>query len=72
VFCSISGKSEEIYAEMFDFVLKHLSQRSKSITIDFEKSVENFVKQQMPVINISFCFFHYKKALWRQIQVSIG
>jgi hypothetical protein len=57
---------------MFDVVLKRLPQRSKSITIDFEKPVENVVKQQMPMTSISFCFFHYEKMLWRQIQVSSG
>ena len=68
--CSISGKSEDIYDEVFDVVLQHLSQRPKSITIDFEKAVENVVKQKLPLTTISFCFFHFKKALWKQIQVS--
>ena len=68
--CSISGKSEDIYDEVFDVVLQHLSQRPKSITIDFEKAVENVVKQKLPMTTISFCFFHFKKALWKQIQVS--
>ena len=66
VYCSISGKSEGIYGEVFDAVLQRLSQHSKSITIDFE----NVVKQKLLMTTISFCFFHFKKALWGQIQVS--
>ena len=72
VYCSISGKCRDIYNEVFGVVFKHLSQRPKSITIDFEKAVENVVKQQLPMTTISFCFFHFKKALWKQIQVSIS
>ena len=36
VYCSISGKSEDIYGEIFDVVLQH----PKLITIDFEKTVD--------------------------------
>ncbi|CAF4598316.1 unnamed protein product, partial [Rotaria sp. Silwood1] len=57
-----------IYNEIFDVILKHVSQRPRSITIDFEKSVENAVKQNLPMTTISFCFFHFKQNLWRQIQ----
>ena len=46
VYCSISGKSEDIYDEIVDIIFQHLSQRPKSITIDFEKAVENVVKQK--------------------------
>ena len=46
VYCSISGKSEDIYDEVFDVVHQHLSQRPKSIAIDFEKAVENVAQQQ--------------------------
>ena len=71
VYCSISGKSEDIDSEVFDVVLQYLSQRPKLVTIDFEKVVENVVKQKLPITTISFCFFfHFKKALWKQIQVS--
>ena len=70
VYCSIFGKSKDIYGEIFDVVLQHLSQYPKSITIDFEKAIENVLKQKLPMTTISFCVFHFKKALWRQIQVS--
>ncbi|CAF5111642.1 unnamed protein product, partial [Rotaria magnacalcarata] len=59
---------EDTYGEIFDIILKNLSQRPKSITIDFEKAVENVVRQQLPMTTIGFCFFHFKKALWKQIQ----
>ena len=64
VYCSISGKGEDIYGEVFGVVLQHLSQRLKSITIDFEKAVENVVKQQLPMTTINFCFFFISKRLY--------
>ena len=63
VYCSISGNSENIYGEIFEVALQDLSRRPKSITIDFEKAVENVVKQKLPMTTSSFCFFHFKKAL---------
>lgn len=72
VYCIIAGKSQDIYGQMFDIILNHVSQRPMSITIDFEKSVENVIKQQLPTTTISFCFFHFKQNLWKQIQVSVG
>ncbi|CAM4846255.1 unnamed protein product, partial [Rotaria magnacalcarata] len=68
VYCYVAGKDEDTYGEIFDIILKNLSQRPKSITIDFEKAVENVVRQQLPMTTIGFCFFHFKKALWKQIQ----
>ena len=62
VYRSISGKSEDIYGEVFDVVLQYLSQHPKSVTIDFEKAVENVVKQKLPMTTISFWFFHLKKS----------
>ena len=70
VYCSIPGKSEDIHGEIFNVVLQHFSQRPKSISINFEKAIENVIKQKLPMTIISFCFLHFKKALWRQIQVS--
>ncbi|CAF4164230.1 unnamed protein product, partial [Rotaria magnacalcarata] len=52
--CSIAGNSQAIYDEMFDVILKNVYQRPKSITIDFEKAVENPVKQHLPMKTISF------------------
>ena len=63
VYCSIFRKSEDIYGEIFDVVLRHLPHRPKSMSIDFETAVENAVKQKLSMTPISFCFFHFKKAL---------
>ncbi|CAF2250032.1 unnamed protein product [Rotaria magnacalcarata] len=41
VYCIISGKSEEIYGEIFDVMMQHISQRPISITTDYEKAVHN-------------------------------
>ncbi|CAF0775449.1 unnamed protein product [Adineta steineri] len=68
VYCFISGKSEPLYGEMFDNILKHISQRPTTITIDFEKAVENVVKLKLPMTTVSYCFFHFKQSLWRQVQ----
>ncbi|CAF1510134.1 unnamed protein product [Adineta ricciae] len=67
VYCSIYAQSEAVYGEIFEVILKHLSQRPKSITIDFEKAVENVIKQQLPMTTVNYCFFHMKQALWKRI-----
>ncbi len=72
VYCFTSGKDQDIYSEMFEIVLKHVSQRPKSITIDYEKAVENVVKEKLPMTNVSGCFFHFKQNLWRKLIVSIN
>ena len=56
---------------MFEIVLKNISQRPKSITIDYEKAVENVVKEKLPMTNVSGCFFHFKQNLWKKVTVSI-
>lgn len=71
VYCYTSGKDEDIYKEMFEIVLKNISQRPKSITIDYEKAVENVVKEQLPMTTVNGCFFHWKQNLWKKLVVSI-
>jgi hypothetical protein len=70
VYCYTSHLDEDIYKEIFEIVLKNVSQRPKSITIDYEKAVENAVKAKMPMTNVSGCFFHLKQNWWRKLVVS--
>ena len=44
VYCSVAGKSQDTYGKKFNIILQRVSQRPKSMAIDFEKSVENSVK----------------------------
>ncbi|CAF3602513.1 unnamed protein product [Rotaria socialis] len=67
VYCIISGKSEEIYGEIIDVVMQHISQRPISITTDYEKAVHNVIKKKLPMATVQGCFFHFKQCLWRQI-----
>ncbi|CAF1410720.1 unnamed protein product, partial [Didymodactylos carnosus] len=69
VYARLPGKSEAVYGEVFNILVKNVNKHPKSITIDFEKAVENVIKQKLPTITISGCFFHFKQALWRKIQV---
>ncbi|CAF1542107.1 unnamed protein product [Rotaria magnacalcarata] len=52
VYCIIFGKSEEIYGEIFDVVMQHISQRPISITTDYEKAVHNVIKKKTTNGNI--------------------
>ncbi|CAF4336433.1 unnamed protein product [Rotaria sp. Silwood2] len=54
-----------------DGTFRHVTKHPRSISIDYEKAVENIVKRKMPACAISGCFFHLKKALWKKIQ-SLG
>ncbi|CAF1594577.1 unnamed protein product, partial [Rotaria magnacalcarata] len=57
----------EIYGEIFDVVMQHISQRPISITTDYEKAVHNVIKKKLPMATVHGCFFHFKQCLWRQI-----
>lgn len=70
VYCYTSHKDEDVYNELFDILLQNVSQRPKSITIDYEKAVENVVKARLPMTSVSGCFFHFKQNLWRKLVVS--
>ena len=71
LYCYLSGKSEVLYGELFDVTLSHVDQRPKSMRIDFEKAVENVIKQKLPTTNVSYCLFHFKQALWKRTHVVI-
>ncbi|CAF1581679.1 unnamed protein product, partial [Didymodactylos carnosus] len=68
VYALLPGKSEAVYGELFNDLLKHVTRHPNSITIDFEEAVENIIKQKLPTTTISGCFFHFKQSLWRKIQ----
>ncbi|CAF0913032.1 unnamed protein product [Didymodactylos carnosus] len=69
VYALLPGKSEAVYGELFNVLVQNVNKHPKSITIDFERAVENVIKQKLPTTTISGCFFHFKQALWRKIQV---
>ncbi|CAF2997181.1 unnamed protein product [Rotaria sp. Silwood2] len=71
VYAILPGKSESVYDKLFHVILQHVTKHPRSISIDYEKAVENIVKRKMPACAISGCFFHLKKALWKKIQ-SLG
>ncbi|CAF4541237.1 unnamed protein product, partial [Didymodactylos carnosus] len=68
VYALLPGKSEAVYGELFNVLVQNVSKHPKSITIDFEKAVENVIKQKLPTTTINGCFFHFKQALWRKIE----
>ncbi|CAF4700813.1 unnamed protein product, partial [Rotaria magnacalcarata] len=57
----VSGTAEVLYDEIFGVILQHIYGRPKTISIDFEKAVENSIKQSLPTTSISGCFFHFKQ-----------
>ncbi|CAF3401466.1 unnamed protein product [Rotaria socialis] len=71
VYCMAAGTAEVLYNEVFNVILQHLSGRPKTITIGFEKAVENVIGRSLPTTSISGCFFHFKQCLWRKIK-SLG
>ncbi|CAF3356738.1 unnamed protein product [Rotaria socialis] len=53
VYCMIAGTAEVLYNEVFDVILQHVSGRPKTITIDFEKAIENVVGRSLSTTSIS-------------------
>ncbi|CAF3399694.1 unnamed protein product [Rotaria socialis] len=60
VYCMIAGTAEVLYNEVFDVILKHVSGRPKTITIDFEKAIENVVGRSLSTTSISGFFFPFQ------------
>ena len=70
VYVILSGKSDSIYKQLFNVISQHVARYSKTISIDYDKAVENIIKRKMPTSAISGClFFHFKNVLWKKIQV---
>ena len=40
----------------------------ESFRIDFEKGMKKAVKNVFPGVQVSGCFFHFKKAIWTNVQ----
>ena len=71
LYALLPGKSENIYQELFDVLLEHVSNHPKSIAIDFEPAADNVIRKNLPGTRINACFFHFKQNLWRRIRVGI-
>ncbi|CAF3873782.1 unnamed protein product [Rotaria sordida] len=68
LYAYLPGKAEHIYKEFFDIILQNIAKYPTSITIDFEGTVANVIKQKLPSTKITACFFHFKQNLWRKIR----
>lgn len=53
-YCYKSHKHEDMYGKIFEIVLKNISQRPKSITVQYDKTKENENGQLQLLAVISF------------------
>ncbi|CAF5179730.1 unnamed protein product, partial [Rotaria magnacalcarata] len=53
VYYMVAGTAEVLYNEVFDVILQNVSGRPKTITIDFEKAVENSLGLQQSFVDDS-------------------
>ncbi|CAF1256091.1 unnamed protein product [Didymodactylos carnosus] len=73
VFCSLPGKSEELYRGMFEKLFNHMIQmnlcvRLRRVTIDFELAVANVFIKHFPYVEVKYCLFHFGQNLFRKFQ----
>ncbi|CAF0979411.1 unnamed protein product [Didymodactylos carnosus] len=67
VYAFLSGKSQQLYEEMFNEIINNITKEPKFVTIDFETAVANALKATFQNVTVFGCFFHYKQAAWRKI-----
>jgi len=73
VFCLMSRKTKEAYAEVFFSLLKlacdwNIDLKPLKIISDFEKAIINTAKEFFPYAECKGCQFHFGQIIWRRIQ----
>lgn len=69
VFALLPNKKKATYVRVFRHVLQAVPEwKPRNITVDFEGSAINAIREVSPTSEIHGCYFHFKKCLWRKVQ----
>ena len=69
VFALLPNKKKETYVRLFQLIMEAVPQwRPSVVNVDFEASAIAALRQVFPTAEISGCYFHMKKCLWRKVQ----
>ena len=69
----LPGKSSEIYTFLIDKLVEKvnadgISHRPERICLDFEAAMLKVLQAKFPGINLTCCFFHFRKNIWEKLQ----
>ena len=74
VFCLLNSKKEILYSKVLDSVKNIITSNNnieinlKSVTLDFERGLNNSFIKYFPNIHIVGCLYHYKQILLRKLK----
>lgn len=67
IFVLLPDKCQSTYVHMFEMIKDNIPEfQPKKIKIDLETAAINAIKEVFPLVDISGCFFHFHKALWKK------
>lgn len=66
VYALLPDKTEITYTRLFEIIKNKLGITMDSFKCDYEKAAMNAYLKVYPHGNLSGCFFHYHKAIWRK------
>lgn len=67
IYCLLPDKTQKTYELLFQLIESNFrGWRPSKVTMDFEKSAMNAVRQVYPGIEVKGCYFHYNRCLFRK------
>ena len=74
VFCLLNSKKEILYSKVLESIKSIITYNNnieiklKSVTLDFERGLNNSFRKYFPNIHIVGCLYHYKQILLRKLK----
>lgn len=69
IYALLPNKLQHTYERLFELLKQHLELNIKNIKCDYEVGLSNALKHSFPQINVSGCYFHYNKAVWKKAEI---
>ena len=71
VYVLLPNKTQVSYTETLrQLLIIHPNLRPISVLIDFELAIKNALETVFPGVDVSGCFFHFTKNIWKRIQAN--
>jgi hypothetical protein len=67
----MSSKSQASYVAVLRFLRNLVPDRQRTVITDFERALQNAIRDQYPSATLKGCWFHYCQAVWRNF-VKLG
>ncbi|XP_061708746.1 uncharacterized protein LOC133518956 [Cydia pomonella] len=66
LYALLPDKTTNTYLRLFNYLRNELGMCVKKYKTDYERAAINAFKEVYPECDVSGCFFHYNKAIWRK------